>query len=179
LTLRAVDHRSGPARHGHSGGLRNPSPRRTRSRAGRARTPNPWSFRACGMAASAAKGRIHSVGGERRAHQRPVLMPAPRACTNHSAQRHSWIKGMSSYSVRRSPVHGRGLFARTPYRRGEWVGEYRGRVIDVALESEKSRAWKSDPAYTLLFALDEGLTVEAGVKGNSSRVMTRSCTPSS
>src|SRR5437879_13822933 len=121
------------------------------------------------MAASAAEGRIHSVGGERRAHQRPVLMPAPRARTNHSAQRpqrHSWIKGMSSYSVRRSPVHGRGLFARTPYRRGDLVGEYRGRVIDVALEGETSSGWNSDPPYTLPFGLDDGLPDDAGVKGH-------------
>src|SRR3989442_15296286 len=104
------------------------------------------------MAASAAEGRIHSVGGERRAHQRPVLMPAPRARTNHSAQRHSRIKGMSSYSVRRSHVHGRGLFARTPYRRGGLGGGYTGRVIGATVEGAKSRARNSDPPYTLPLA---------------------------
>ena len=57
------------------------------------------------------------------------------------------------------------------------VGEYRGRVIDVALESETSSAWNSDPAYTLLFALDDDLTIDAGVKGNSIRFMNHSCDP--
>jgi len=84
---------------------------------------------------------------------------------------------MSSYTVRRSPVHGRGLFARTPYGRGDLVGEYRGRVIDVTLEGETSSAWNSDPAYTLLFALDKDLTIDAGVKGNSIRFMNHSCDP--
>jgi uncharacterized protein len=84
---------------------------------------------------------------------------------------------LSSYIVRRSRVHGRGLFARTPYMAGDLVGEYRGRVIDVALEGETSSAWNSDPSYTLLFALDDGLTIDAGVKGNSIRFINHSCDP--
>ena len=52
--------------------------------------------------------------------------------------------------------------------RGDLVGEYRGRVIDVALEGETSSAWNSDPSYTLLFALDDDLTIDAGVKGTAS-----------
>ena len=84
---------------------------------------------------------------------------------------------MSSYAVRRSAVHGRGLFAQTPYVRGDLVGEYQGRVIDVGLEGETSSAWNSDPAYTLLFALDDGLTIDAGVDGNSIRFMNHSCDP--
>src|SRR5438067_8720778 len=129
------------------------------------------------MAAAAAEGGVHSVGGERRAHQIPVPMSTPREGRNHSPQRHGQVKGLSSYIVRRSRVHGRGLFARTPYRRGDLVGEYQGRVIDVALEGETSSAWNSDPAYTLLFALDDGLTIDAGVKGNSIRFMNHSCDP--
>jgi len=50
-------------------------------------------------------------------------------------------------------------------------------VIDVASEGETSSAWNSDPAYTLLFALDDGLTIDAGVKGNSIRFMNHSCDP--
>src|SRR5207249_5626128 len=129
------------------------------------------------MAAAAAEGGVHSVGGERRAHQRPVPGSALREGRNHSARRHGQIKGLSSYIVRRSRVHGRGLYARTAYMRGDLVGEYRGRVIDVALEGETSSAWNSDPAYTLLFALDDDLTIDAGVKGNSIRFMNHSCNP--
>ncbi len=55
--------------------------------------------------------------------------------------------------------------------------EYRGRVIDVASEGETSSAWNSDPAYTLLSALDHDLTIDAGVEGNSIRFMNHSCDP--
>jgi SET domain-containing protein len=74
-------------------------------------------------------------------------------------------------------VHGRGLFALTPYMAGELVGEYRGQVIDAGSEGETSSAWNSDPAYTLLFALDDERTIDAGVNGNSIRFMNHSCDP--
>ena len=84
---------------------------------------------------------------------------------------------MGSYVVRRSRVHGRGLFARSRYRPGDLVGEYRGRVIDSSSERHTSSAWNSDPAYTLLFAIDDDLTIDAGVNGNSIRFMNHSCNP--
>jgi uncharacterized protein len=84
---------------------------------------------------------------------------------------------MSSYSVRRSRVHGRGLFARTPYAPGELVGEYRGRVIDRSREDETSSAADPDPSYTLLFAIDDNLTIDAGVDGNTIRFINHSCDP--
>lgn len=84
---------------------------------------------------------------------------------------------LSSYTVRRSRIHGRGLFARTPYKPGSVVGEYQGRVIDVAHEGETSSALSSDAGYTLLFAIDENFTIDAGVDGNDIRFMNHSCDP--
>jgi SET domain-containing protein len=87
------------------------------------------------------------------------------------------IGSVGTYVVRRSTVHGRGLFARTPYGPGELVGEYRGRVIDAAAEGDTSSASSADPSYTLLFSLDNGLTIDAGVSGNSIRFINHSCDP--
>lgn len=84
---------------------------------------------------------------------------------------------MSSYVVRRSRVHGRGLFARTPYEAGDLVGEYQGRVIDRAEEDDTSSAWNTDPSYTLLFAVDDNVTIDAGVDGNNIRFINHSCDP--
>ena len=84
---------------------------------------------------------------------------------------------MSSYVVRRSRVHGRGLFARTPYEPGQLVGEYQGRVIDRAKEDETSSAADPDPSYTLLFAVDDNITIDAGVDGNNIRFINHSCDP--
>jgi uncharacterized protein len=57
------------------------------------------------------------------------------------------------------------------------VGEYRGKLIDSATESETSSAADSDPAYTLLFAIDDERMIDAGVRGNSIRFMNHSCEP--
>lgn len=84
---------------------------------------------------------------------------------------------MSSYVVRRSRVHGRGLFARTSYEPGQLVGEYQGRVIDRAMEDDTSSARDPDPSYTLLFAVDDNVTIDAGVSGNSIRFINHSCDP--
>lgn len=84
---------------------------------------------------------------------------------------------MSSYVVRRSRVHGRGLFARTSYEPGDQVGEYQGRVIDRESEGDTSSAWDSDPSYTLLFEVDEKTTIDAGVDGNNIRFINHSCDP--
>ncbi len=82
-----------------------------------------------------------------------------------------------SYIVRRSRVHGRGLFVRSPYAPGELVGEYRGRVIEPDEEADTSSAQNADPSYTLLVALDDGRTIDAGVSGNSIRFINHSCDP--
>lgn len=84
---------------------------------------------------------------------------------------------MSTYTVRRSRIHGRGLFARTPYEPGTLVGEYQGRLIDSSEEDETSSAADSDPTYTLLFAINDHQTIDAGVNGNSIRFMNHSCDP--
>jgi SET domain-containing protein len=60
---------------------------------------------------------------------------------------------------------------------GDLVGEYRGRIIDADSEVETSSAEDADPAYTLLFAVDDDISIDAGVDGNSIRFMNHSCEP--
>jgi len=84
---------------------------------------------------------------------------------------------MGSYAVRRSRVHGRGLFARTAYEEGELVGEYAGRVIDASSDDETSSAADAEPSYTLLFVLDDDRLIDAGVDGNDIRFINHSCDP--
>jgi SET domain-containing protein len=50
-------------------------------------------------------------------------------------------------------------------------------VIDAAAEGDTSSASSADPSYTLLFSLDNGLTIDAGVSGNSIRFINHSCDP--
>ena len=60
---------------------------------------------------------------------------------------------------------------------GDLVGEYQGRVIARADEDDTTSAYDDDPSYTLLFAIDDERTIDAGVNGNSIRFINHSCDP--
>lgn len=75
-------------------------------------------------------------------------------------------------SVRRSPIHGRGVFATRALRAGERVIEYRGARIprDELLERET-------PGHTFLFTVNAGWAIDGGERGNSARWINHSCEP--
>jgi SET domain-containing protein len=77
--------------------------------------------------------------------------------------------------VRRSRIHGRGLFALTDFTEGEQVIEYIGAVITW---DEANRNWAPDEVgHTFLFDLGDGLVIDGGRRGNTARWMNHSCEP--
>ena len=81
------------------------------------------------------------------------------------------------YSVRGSAIHGRGVFATEPIRKGTVIVEYKGRRAswDEALERPDSDP--DDSAHTFLFELDDGNVIDARVRGNAARWINHSCDP--
>jgi uncharacterized protein len=75
--------------------------------------------------------------------------------------------------VRRSAVHGRGVFAARPIRKGRRIIEYTGRRVP----------WKSIPAnvkdaHTFLFGINDGTDViDPTIGGNDARWINHSCDP--
>jgi len=81
------------------------------------------------------------------------------------------------YSVRRSPLHGKGGFALQRIPKGTLLGEYVGERIT---EDEADRRYPEDgdgPHHTFLFVLDDGSVIDAAVGGNSTRFLNHSCAP--
>jgi SET domain-containing protein len=77
------------------------------------------------------------------------------------------------FSVRRSPVHGRGVFALRPLRKGARILEYAGERI-----SHREADQRSDGTlHTMLFTVDEETVIDATRKGNSARWINHSCRP--
>src|ERR1700747_2185200 len=80
---------------------------------------------------------------------------------------------MSLIQVRQSAVHGRGVFATRPIRKGRRIIEYTGRRV----------AWKSIPAdvndaHTFLFGINDGTDViNPEIGGNEARWINHSCAP--
>jgi len=81
------------------------------------------------------------------------------------------------YAVRRSAIHGRGVFATDLIPRGDRIVEYKGQRVtwDVALKRPDSDP--SNPAHTFLFQLDDGRVIDARVRGNEARWINHSCAP--
>ncbi|PYL84430.1 MAG: SET domain-containing protein-lysine N-methyltransferase, partial [Verrucomicrobia bacterium] len=80
---------------------------------------------------------------------------------------------MPLIQVRQSAVHGRGVFAGRPIRKGRRIIEYTGRRV----------AWKSIPAevndaHTFLFGINDGTDViDPEIGGNEARWINHCCDP--
>jgi SET domain-containing protein len=80
--------------------------------------------------------------------------------------------------VRKSRIHGRGVYAARKLAAGERIIEYKGRRISWTEADRVPSADPADPNHTFLFALDDGKTViDASHRGNSARWINHSCDP--
>lgn len=78
--------------------------------------------------------------------------------------------------VRRSPVHGRGVFARCALSAGERIIEYEGEVI--GWRTAASRYQKHGAlGHTYFFGLSDGRVIDGGRRGNSARWLNHACEP--
>jgi SET domain-containing protein len=81
------------------------------------------------------------------------------------------------YVVRRSPVHGRGVFATQPIRKGTRIIEYKGKRVDWDWASAAYAPVEGQPTHTFLFELDDGRVIDANQGGNAARWINHSCSP--
>ena len=81
------------------------------------------------------------------------------------------------YVVRRSPLHGSGLFARRKIPAGTRVIEYGGKRISAREADRRHPANPDDPFHTFFFALNSGEVIDGGDRGNDARWINHSCMP--
>ena len=79
--------------------------------------------------------------------------------------------------MRRSGVHGKGVFALQPLKKGEVVIEYKGEVIDWPEALRRHPHDPSDPNHTFYFHIDEQHVIDAKVGGNAARWINHACDP--
>ena len=79
--------------------------------------------------------------------------------------------------VRRSGVHGRGVFAVGPLAEGERIVEYKGERISDDEAAERHPADPTAPHHTFYFSLEGGGVIDARFGGNSARWINHSCAP--
>jgi SET domain-containing protein len=80
--------------------------------------------------------------------------------------------------VRRSRIHGRGVYAARKIAKGERIIEYRGELISWKEADRRPPSDPNDPHHTFFFALSDGKRViDAGRGGNAARWINHSCDP--
>src|SRR5262245_33154534 len=81
------------------------------------------------------------------------------------------------YIVRRSPIHGRGVFAVRDIPKGTRIIEYRGVRISYDRAAELYPDYVDEPTHTFLFEIDDDTVIDAGQRGNAARWINHSCAP--
>ncbi|MFO1326523.1 MAG: SET domain-containing protein-lysine N-methyltransferase [Rubrivivax sp.] len=80
--------------------------------------------------------------------------------------------------VRRSGVHGKGVFALQPIAAGTTIIEYTGEIIGWPEALRRHPHDPSDPHHTFYFSLDDGShVIDAKHGGNASRWINHACDP--
>ncbi len=79
--------------------------------------------------------------------------------------------------VRKSGVHGKGVFAVQPIRKGEAFIEYIGEVIGWPEALRRHPHDPSQPDHTFYFHLDDQRVIDGLVGGNASRWINHACAP--
>ena len=96
--------------------------------------------------------------------------PAPGVTFTGDRQR-------SRTQVRKSSVHGRGVFATRAIPAGDTIFEYVGEVITWEEALRRHPHDPADPHHTFYFHIDDGHVIDGKHKGNSSRWINHSCAP--
>jgi uncharacterized protein len=77
--------------------------------------------------------------------------------------------------VRNSPVHGRGVFAVAPIRKGARIVEYLGERISHEAADARYDDHDENDNHTFLFIVDKHTVIDAGVGGNDARYINHQC----
>jgi len=81
------------------------------------------------------------------------------------------------FEVRRSGVHGRGVYAIAPIAKGTTIVEYKGRMITWKQAERLHPHNPKDPDHTFFFQIDEQHVIDAAVGGNAARWINHACHP--
>lgn len=82
-----------------------------------------------------------------------------------------------AHTVRRSPIHGTGVFARRAIRAGECIIEYLGERISWKEACRRTERNDGPAGHTFLFDLSNGKLIDGGSNGNDARWINHGCEP--
>jgi hypothetical protein len=100
---------------------------------------------------------------------RPRKVPSAAKSSSHAAS--------PLVAVYDSPIHGRGVRAAVPIKKGSRVIEYLGERVSHAEADRRYDLKGADDGHTFLFIAGPRVVIDAGVNGNEARFINHSCDP--
>jgi len=82
-----------------------------------------------------------------------------------------------AYEVRRSAIHGNGVFARRHIDAGEQIVEYEGERISADESAVRAEQSGGPVNHTFFFSLADGNVIDGGSGGNDARFINHACEP--
>ena len=79
--------------------------------------------------------------------------------------------------VRRSGVHGKGVFAAAAIPGGDLILEYKGELITAKEADRRHPEAPEDPSHTFFFAVNDRWVLDANIGGNAARFINHACEP--
>lgn len=106
----------------------------------------------------------------------PASKPSRKPVKKRNSGKSAAVAG-PKYVVRKSSIHGRGVFARKPIRENETVIEYKGEIINEAEIDKRYPESREEPNHTFVFGVEYDYNIDGGVDGNAARWINHSCDP--
>lgn len=105
----------------------------------------------------------------------------PAGASHHPHMRHASRSAVAAespaFEVRRSGIHGRGVYATRRIPKHTRIVEYLGDRITHEEADARYAAKGQDDGHTFLFVVSKRLVIDAGVAGNDARFINHSCDP--
>jgi uncharacterized protein len=122
-------------------------------------------------------GTIRNMTRERNIKQRSNLKSAGKRRASTTSAVAAIPARSDMIRIRRSRVHGRGVFALRRIRKGTRIIEYLGDRVSHR-EADRRYDHKSvEDNHTFLFIVDRGVVIDGGANGNDARFINHSCDP--
>ena len=134
--------------------------------------------------AAAKKPSAKKASADTAAEKKALLNKAAtkKAATKKAGAKQPAVKaaapaGGRRIQVRRSGVHGKGVYALQPIAKGETVIEYIGEIITWKEALRRHPHDPANPTHTFYFHLDDGHVIDGKHHGNAARWINHSCAP--
>ncbi|MDY6947056.1 MAG: SET domain-containing protein-lysine N-methyltransferase [Pseudomonadota bacterium] len=102
---------------------------------------------------------------------------SPSRSSSKSPKRTASPANSPLVEARDSAIHGRGVYAILPIKKGARVIEYLGERISHSEADDRYEKKGDDDGHTFLFIASNRTVIDAGVDGNDARFINHSCNP--